>query len=173
VEISLDRQNWTSIWSRCGKLDEFRRELVSLDEYDGQSIYLRFRLTDQSSNVELTDPGWTIDNICVITGVSTAAEDAYLPELPKVVLQQNYPNPFNPQTTIRYTLTEPAEVSLAVYNLKGQLVRELEAGAKTAGEHSAVWNGLDQSGKPVGSGIYLYRLESGDYNKTLKMILMK
>lgn len=173
VEVSLDQQNWTSIWSRCGKLDEFRRELVSLDDYAGESIYLRFRLTDQSNHVELTDPGWTIDNIVVVSGVSTAAEDEYLPSVPKVALHQNYPNPFNPQTTIRYTLTKPAELRLAVYNLKGQLIRELEAGTMATGEHSVVWDGLDQSGKPVGSGIYLYRLQSGDYSKTLKMILVK
>ncbi|MFA6720807.1 MAG: M14 family zinc carboxypeptidase [Candidatus Cloacimonadaceae bacterium] len=173
VEASPDSLQWTVLWTKSGQHDHFSKELVPLDDLAGQTVFLRFRLTDQSTHVELTDPGWTIDNIRVITGSSTGVEDPDLPGLSQAALYQNFPNPFNPQTNIRYSLAAWAEVKLAVYNLKGQLVKELVNKAVPAGNHRAVWDGSDSAGNPVGSGIYLYRLESGNYSKTLKMILAK
>lgn len=173
VETSPDSLQWTVCWTKSGKHDQFRKELVPLDDLAGQTVFLRFRLTDQSVHVNLTDPGWTIDNIRLVSGFSTAIQETEIPGLPKAALYQNFPNPFNPETTIRYSLAAPAEVRLAVYNLKGQLVKELAKENLPAGNHQAVWDGRDNAGKTVGSGIYLYRLQSGDYSKTLKMILAK
>ena len=88
-------------------------------------------------------------------------------------LQSIYPNPFNPETTIRYSLKEAGMVSFGIYNLRGQLVRTLMVAQKPAGNHSIVWNGLDNSGRAVSSGIYYCRMSSGDFTSSLKMILMK
>ena len=93
-------------------------------------------------------------------------------------LSQNYPNPFNPETSIRYNLPATGEVALKVYDLNGRVVALVESGKKSAGEHLAVWNGKDASGRPAASGIYFYRLEakSSIGAKTLltkKMTLVK
>jgi len=172
VEASIDGVSWDVLWQKSGQHDYFNHEYVSLDSYAGTGVFLRFRLTDQSTHVELTDPGWTLDNISVVTGTSTSAHDPALPGLP-VALYSNFPNPFNPETTIRYSLAAPGEVEISIFNLKGQLVRRLLHETKPAGYHQVIWNGKDETGRTVGSGIYFYRLISGDYNKTLKMMLLK
>jgi hypothetical protein len=77
-------------------------------------------------------------------------------------LEQNYPNPFNPATTIRYHLPKAAHVALKIYNFSGQEVRMLVNARQPAGMNSVVWDGKDQSGKEVSSGIYLYRLQAGE-----------
>jgi len=86
---------------------------------------------------------------------------------------QNYPNPFNPTTTINYRLPENGKVKLTVYNLKGQKVKQLISDQLSAGKHSIVWDGRDDNGKSVSSGIYFYKLKTANFEKTKKMILMK
>ncbi len=88
-------------------------------------------------------------------------------------LNQNYPNPFNPSTNIRFELPKAALVTLSVYNSLGQEVRRLVNGQKPAGYHNIVWNGRDQQGKSVPSGIYHYRIQAGDFVATKKMVLAK
>jgi flagellar hook assembly protein FlgD len=73
-------------------------------------------------------------------------------------LQNNYPNPLNPSTTIRFGLAESVDVNLQIYNVNGQLIKSLESGVCEAGFHEAVWNGDDNNGKNVSSGIYFYKL---------------
>ncbi len=88
-------------------------------------------------------------------------------------LSQNYPNPFNPETNISFSLSETGQVSLEIYNIKGQKVKTLADGIYEKGEHMVNWDGNDDSGKPVSSGIYFYKLKDGRYTSTKKMILMK
>ncbi len=85
----------------------------------------------------------------------------------------NYPNPFNPSTAISYTLPQAEESSLIIYNLKGQVVRHLASGLESAGNHLVTWDGRDDQGRYVGSGIYNCRLVSGNQAKTHKMLLIK
>jgi len=87
------------------------------------------------------------------------------------ILYGNYPNPFSASTTFRYALKEPAPVKLDIYNIKGQRVRSLVSETKTAGTHQTVWNGRDDIGNPVSSGIYLYRLQAGVFTQTRKLLL--
>ncbi len=90
------------------------------------------------------------------------------------VLEQNYPNPFNPATTIRYTLEKDADVELAVYDVTGRLVRELVGRRMSSGAHQAVWDGRNNTGIPMSSGIYLYRLKAaGTVIATRRMVLLK
>ena len=88
-------------------------------------------------------------------------------------LKQNYPNPFNPTTEIAFTLDQTADVNLSIYNMLGQKVRTLTNGSKNAGTHTLRWNGLDEMGQNVSTGIYLYRLTSGSKSITKKMAFMK
>jgi PKD repeat protein len=86
----------------------------------------------------------------------------------------NYPNPFNPDTTISFNTTENTELlKLIIYNLKGQKIRVLLQAAVSAGNHSVKWDGKNDAGKEVSSGIYLYKLDVGLNHKTQKMILLK
>lgn len=88
-------------------------------------------------------------------------------------LFQNYPNPFNPTTEISFTLPEASEVTLAIYNSSGQLVRQLVSGLRAAGRHSLMWDAKDELGAPVASGVYLYMLKAGNFVAQRKLILMK
>ena len=85
----------------------------------------------------------------------------------------NFPNPFNPETSIQFTLPEDGVVNLAVYNIMGQKVRELVADTMQAGTHSVIWDGKDDMGNVVSSGIYLSRLISGENVAAGRMLLLK
>lgn len=88
-------------------------------------------------------------------------------------LAQNHPNPFNPETTVRYDLPQGGMVHLRVYALTGQVVRTLVAEERAAGSHSATWDGTNDAGRAVASGVYLYRMEAGDYRAVRKMLLIR
>lgn len=88
-------------------------------------------------------------------------------------LNQNYPNPFNPATRIEYTLKKSGEVELVVYNISGQRIRTLVAAHQSPGEHAVEWDGRDEAGQAVASGIYFYQLSVGASHSTRKMMLVK
>jgi len=101
-----------------------------------------------------------------ISNQATTLPDQFL-------LLQNYPNPFNPVTSIQYKIPHTTHVTLAIYNSLGQVVQTMVNTTQSAGEYSFQWQGNDQTGKHVASGMYFYRIQAGDYTKTRKMILMK
>lgn len=88
-------------------------------------------------------------------------------------LSQNYPNPFNPATVIRYALPEASRVELRIYNILGQPVRKLLDGELPAGVYEVLWEGNDESGRPVSSGTYFYQIRAGDFIQAKKMQLIK
>jgi hypothetical protein len=88
-------------------------------------------------------------------------------------LSQNYPNPFNPITAIRYSLHRPSQVSITVFNVLGQEVKTLENGIQAAGTYETTWDGTNQTGQEVASGIYFYRIKAGENVETRKMLLLK
>jgi hypothetical protein len=92
---------------------------------------------------------------------------------PSLALNPNYPNPFNPQTTIAYSLAEAGRVNLRIYDASGRVVKTLVDDNKTAGKHTATWNGRDRNGVAVSSGVYFVRLESGGNVQARKIILLK
>ena len=102
----------------------------------------------------------------------TSAEDPAAPEF-IASLQGNSPNPFKLNTEIRFTLGKASLVRLSVYNLKGQLVRSLLQAEKNTGQHHTVWDGRDDRGKPVASGVYLYRLQANGFDGSGKMLLIR
>ncbi len=107
-----------------------------------------------------------------VSPASITGED--LPPAPKTfALYQNAPNPFNPATTIGFDLPRTANVSLTVYNIKGELVAILEDGQMTAGRKEVYWDGKNDRGEAVASGVYFYRLVAGDFVQTRKIVLLR
>ena len=89
-------------------------------------------------------------------------------------LAQNFPNPFNPETTIRFDLAEAATVTVTVYDAAGQTVLTLVDGEHlSAGNYSRIWDGLNQNGEAVGSGVYFYEMNAGKFNSMKKMTLVR
>ena len=89
------------------------------------------------------------------------------------IISQNYPNPFNPETIIRYQLPRSSQVVLKIFNILGQDVQTLINTQQQAGYYSIVWNGKDNNGMVVPSGVYIFRIEAGDFIRANKMILIR
>jgi hypothetical protein len=121
----------------------------------------------------------TYENVIITAGQTTqrnfimtvGVEDQI--EVTATVLKGNYPNPFNPVTTIAYDVKVKAPVRIEIYNTKGQLIRTLVDAVIDKGHHHVVWNGKDNSGNSVASGVYTYRMQAGEYKATRNMMLMK
>jgi len=114
--------------------------------------------------------GWDYNTSTPVTSIG----DNFTGEIPgSPELYTNYPNPFNPITTIRFSLPKAQDVKLVVYNALGQKVYTLFDGKQRKGLHIATWNGIDQRGRQVSSGVYFYRLEAEDFEMTKKMVLLK
>ncbi|MCC7262050.1 MAG: carboxypeptidase regulatory-like domain-containing protein [Candidatus Latescibacteria bacterium] len=115
------------------------------------------------------DMRWDIDLAGATTAV--AEEEATRPQ--GFTLSPNYPNPFNPTTTIRFSLPQAGEAELAIYNLLGQRVATLVRGVQEAGSHVLQWNGRDDQGRELASGVYFYRLQAGAQVETRKLLLLR
>ena len=94
------------------------------------------------------------------------------PEFSKISLNTNYPNPFNPSTTISFFIPEASRIRLSIYNIKGQKVKTLTNDCFEKGNHSVIWNGVDENGNPVSSGVYFYNLNVNGKSKAIKKCLL-
>ena len=125
-----------------------------------------------SGSVSVPDSGNTVeivfDRVTSVNHDEVDAERPYTHEL-----SANYPNPFNSATTITYFLSKRTKCELAIYDLRGGTVRTLISGEQFAGFHILHWDGTNDAGLPVASGIYLYRLETPDFVQTKKMALVR
>ncbi|MDZ7362583.1 MAG: carboxypeptidase regulatory-like domain-containing protein [candidate division KSB1 bacterium] len=138
-----------------------------------------FKISATSANgdAEQTVPvavgnGRNAANVELILG--TTSVQATTAEIPaKFELEQNYPNPFNPETSIKYHLPVRTNVTLRIYNALGQEIRTLVNTLQDAGVYSATWDGKDNNGRQLATGLYLLRLEAGDFVMTRKMAMVK
>ncbi|HEX7402330.1 MAG TPA: T9SS type A sorting domain-containing protein [candidate division Zixibacteria bacterium] len=113
-------------------------------------------------------------NPWVVTMSPVEQEEDDFASLPKEFdLRQNYPNPFNPTTVIEYALPKPSQVKIQIYNILGRRVRNLIDQRQEPGYQTIHWDGKDDSGNEVSSGIYFYRIVAGDFVKCKKMTLLK
>lgn len=124
-------------------------------------------ITNHFSLWMLTDK----NNSEIISNVDEHTENNSIPS--EFKLHQNYPNPFNPTTIIRYELKQASFVTLTVYNLLGQRVRTLVHSEMPAGSYDVMWDARSDSGAPVASGIYLYRIKAGNFSEIKKMVLIR
>ena len=141
-------------------------------------------LGDTTGDVTLTVTGELIDETQfsgsdTITVISGGGKEKGAPAISLAFsLDRNYPNPFNPDTWIPYKLAKDAPVTIRIYNTKGQLIRVLHLGNQKAGiymtkDKAAYWDGKDESGECVSSGVYFYQLQAGKYSATRKMTIVK
>ncbi len=124
--------------------------------------YYQISATDFNGN----EGDYTVASIVVGIG-----DDNNLPN--EFSLEQNYPNPFNPSTSIEFALPQTVDVSLKIYNIRGQLVKTLVDGSKSAGRYSLTWDGTDNFGSRVASGTYIYSIKAGEFVNNKKMVLLK
>ncbi len=112
--------------------------------------------------------------LTIMQGISDVPDVTDLPDLPKATaLAGIHPNPFNPRTEISFELATAATVELAIYDLKGARVRRLVSEPMPAGRHQVVWNGEDDTGQRVASGVYLARFTAGDHHQVKKVVMVK
>ena len=144
---------------------------------DGGSVYFFDTEDAQNLNIPLSK---NIDDFHIPLSVEPTDGLALtmLGEVKRTALLQNFPNPFNPETWIPYTLANDAEVQVRIYDLQGGLVRHLDIGQQGAGKYlsrqtAAYWDGRDQSGASVASGVYFYTLEADAFSETRRMIIRK
>lgn len=114
--------------------------------------------------------GNSITTFIVSTSTDVPTEKESLPT--QFALYPNFPNPFNPETTISFDVPEPGQVRITIYNHLGQKVKTLLNEMKTAGRYQLIWNGTDDVGRKVSSGVYFYQFETEKYSATRKMILI-
>ena len=117
-------------------------------------------------------PGFA-DLLLAEARIGVTGDEPELPAADRVALRQNRPNPFNPSTTIEYSLATPGLLSLRIYDAGGRLIRTLVDGKRPAGRHEAIWNGLDDRGRPAASGVYFCRLDAHGMSLARKMVLLR
>ena len=115
----------------------------------------------------------------ILDSVAMASENTQAaPYLARTKAEQNFPNPFNPETWIPYQLAQPSHVIVRIHSSTGELIRTLDLGVKEAGSYydrmkAAYWNGTDDTGQKVSSGVYFYTIQAGRFTATRKMLLSK
>jgi hypothetical protein len=148
---------------------DWREESFDLSAYEGANAIFRFRF---ASDGYVNEEGWYIDDVNVSSTSTGVTEE--LPLTPaNFAVFQNTPNPFNPVTRIRYALPEPSEVEIRVFNVAGELVRVLSEGPEEPGFKSVVWDGTDDAGRSVASGVYFYSVSAGEHSDKRMMVLLK
>ena len=145
--------------------DEWQFREIDLKAFAGQTVIVAFRHHEVSGQNSLK-----IDAVHIDYELSIGEN----PELPiRTELLGNYPNPFNPETTIDFNVKAESHVSIDIFNIRGQKVRTLVDDFYGAGNHKAIWNGNDDTGRAVSSGIYFYRMNADGVSSTKRMVLMK
>lgn len=128
----------------------------------------QIRIVQDNTGADYEDKS---ENFTITENVLGVFESEKLPDGISIV--SNFPNPFNPSTTIVYHLVEMSNLNIEIYDMLGHLVTNLDSGLKEARTHSIKWDGTDLKGNYVSSGIYIYRLHSGKFDITKKMMLIK
>ena len=116
----------------------------------------------------------TTDGGGTITYLPTSVQSEQNTAIPTTFkLEQNFPNPFNPRTTINYQLPRNTKVSLRIYNLNGQMIKSLVNSKQTMGSYAVTWDGKDEYGKQVASGLYIYAIKTKEFEQKRKMLFVR
>ena len=161
---------WEDTGDPADEPDEFLIEVTDTDPWE-RGVWTVFTIMGDP-----LDPGdeFYLDNVVLKQlGASAIGEEPSVNAPAVFALKNNYPNPFNPTTTIEYSLDKADDVTINIYSVTGQLVRTLTNESMSAGTHTVTFNGLDNNGNSLSSGIYFYTLQNSVQSITKKMILMK
>jgi hypothetical protein len=182
LDITTDGETFYPLCSHMGGVNDnpaipdvggWTMLALDLTKYLGETVQIRFRFESDAADVQ---PGSYIDDVHVYGRApsTTSVEVEQFAVAPQSFeLFQNYPNPFNLGTAISYRLKEDSKVSLAIYNVKGQIVRTLLDETVKSGKHRVVWPGTDDDGLPVASGVYFYKIQAGNEIEVRKMLLVR
>lgn len=175
VQISVNGKPWQTIGGPYTGISERWTQTslpssVDLSAYADSTVRVAFYFV---STYRVEDRGWYIDDIRFNGVVSVHERKTKNHSATSFILHQNYPNPFNPETVILYELPQMSQVEVAIFNLLGERIRTLANQRQIAGQHRLHWDGRNEFGMSVPSGVYLYRLRAGDFVQTRKMVLMQ
>ncbi|MCK5075819.1 MAG: T9SS type A sorting domain-containing protein, partial [Calditrichia bacterium] len=153
---------------------------IGINDYESKnySYYLHDGISTPLSNLQ-TGGGESLSGYNAMMRAVVAVPEGDYPEEDnddlenKIELKQNYPNPFNPITSIEFIIPRANHVKLEIYNMLGQKVKTLVNTKMQAGPHTMQWNGKDEEGNSVSSGVYFYRIKAGKYSKIRKMLFLK
>ena len=168
-QVSLgDRVGDPGVWQ------EVPVSLEMLTDSDNRLADLSFEVPKGSAPFYIDNLKFVPEEMSMPVSPPTAVEVSEGNAVPSgYTLSQNYPNPFNPETTIRYELPEAGTVRLSLYTVSGQLVRTLVDGKRSAGTYSVSWDGRDDAGRDVASGVYLSRMVVGQFSAVRKLVLTR
>jgi len=177
-QVWVDNVSLGSVRVPSGTSVVFEKDLPNAVTHDGEGI---IKIVNLKKDKLVTCDKWELYAYDKTTGRAgpkksggaQLSEEGGKPLAYVYAMAQNAPNPFNGQTKISYQLAKPGNVSLKIYNTLGQLVNTLVDGHQQPGVYSANWNGKDNSGRTAANGVYIYRLESGDFKATKKMVVIK
>lgn len=177
VQASADGgQTWQQLGNPyTGTLNSWNKDTRSLTAFCGPGftdVRIRFRLVTDATGVA---SGWYIDDVNLFPYESQTAvtREEINPFPQQFILYDNYPNPFNAQTVIEYQLPQAGSVKLMVYNLLGQEMKTLINKNHEAGRFNLIWDGKDNLGQAVPSGVYFYRIRAEGFTETKKMLLLQ
>ena len=146
---------------------------ISLVDIQSRVIYDQFLVTGITISESVLD-GYDLRLIAGDAQFVMESSQKILDEIPsEFLLSQNYPNPFNPVTNMNFELPRSGRVLLTIYNVRGQEVKTLINENLNYGLHTASWQGIDNMGRPVSSGVYFSELQSSGIRKVRKMVLLK
>ncbi len=146
--------------------DQWTSYNYDISAYNNQTVYLAIQCVSNNSVALL------VDDVKIVSTGGVGIDDPIV-ALNQSLLLGNYPNPFNPNTSIRFHLKEKGKVSIDVFNTRGQKVITLLDEVRNAGSQSILWNGKDENGNSIASGVYFYQMKAGNYLQTRKMVLLK
>ncbi len=174
VEVTDDGVTWVSLEHTQESLAAWTQFTFELTDYIALSdnVQLRFIARDESLG-SLVEAGVDDFLLSVVWPVISGAGDEQDGLPSRLALGENFPNPFNPKTTINFDLPRESRVDLAVYDITGRKVATLVNDVLDPGRHTIIWLGRDDAGRQAASGVYFYRLKSGDEVLSRKMILVK
>jgi hypothetical protein len=142
--------------------------------YEGDPQEVMISMTEDNPNSRLLFSGsGGVEISSEFISYTTESLDYKAIEIHAYNLSDNYPNPFNPSTNIDFSIASYGDVSLVIFDALGREVNELVAGVYSPGNYSVAWSGIDNNGNQLSSGMYFYKLSSGDYSLTKKMLFMK
>ena len=147
----------------------------ALEAMDPSSRVLFWSKERNLGGIKLFEPvnGELLPHLC-FTSLGTTMENIGSEPIPKVFsLHQNYPNPFNPTTQIRYDLPEESYVNINIYDLMGRRIKSLINMHQDPGYRLIHWDATNDFGQPVSAGMYIYRIQAGQFRQTRKMVLLK